>query len=87
MRFKKSLTKMHKKYFGNKCWFCNNVFLLKILDDDHDGVVKTKDGPEPRMRTSWMQLSHLNKTHIGTYYCIAANSVGEASISSFLSII
>lgn len=73
-----------KKYMSTHIW--NNFCSLQILDDDHDGVVKTKDGPEPRMRTSWMQLPRLEKNHIGTYYCIASNSVGEASISSFLSI-
>lgn len=65
----------------------DGLIVLKLPNDDHDGVVKTKDGPEPRMRTSWMQLPHLEKSHVGTYYCIATNSVGEASISSFLSII
>ncbi|XP_033220019.1 insulin-like growth factor-binding protein-related protein 1 [Belonocnema kinseyi] len=64
----------------------DNLKVLKLPNEDHDGVVRTKDGPEPMMRTSWMQLPRLEKDHAGTYHCIASNSVGEASSTSFLSI-
>lgn len=53
--------------------------------EEHEATVHTSDGPEPLMRTSWMQLARLNKEHIGMYYCIANNSMGEASAASFVS--
>ncbi|XP_012221578.2 insulin-like growth factor-binding protein-related protein 1 [Linepithema humile] len=59
--------------------------VLKLPEEKHEATVHTSDGPEPLMRTSWMQLARLNKEHIGIYYCIANNSIGEASAASFVS--
>ncbi|KAL6446258.1 hypothetical protein ACFW04_001104 [Cataglyphis niger] len=59
--------------------------ILKLPGKEHEATVHTSDGPEPLMRTSWMQLSRLNKEHIGIYHCIANNSIGEASATSFVS--
>ncbi|KAL0129912.1 hypothetical protein PUN28_001872 [Cardiocondyla obscurior] len=61
--------------------------VLKLPGEEHEATVHTSEGPEPLMRTSWMQLARLNAKHIGMYYCIANNSIGEASSSSFVSIL
>ncbi|EFN81775.1 Kazal-type serine protease inhibitor domain-containing protein 1 [Harpegnathos saltator] len=59
--------------------------VLKLPGEEHDATVHTSEGPEPLMRTSWMQLARLNKEHTGMYHCIANNSIGEASAASFVS--
>lgn len=51
-----------------------------------EAAVITRDGPESFMKTSWVLFSYLNKEHAGTYYCIANNSLGESSTSSFISL-
>lgn len=65
--------------------FSNLYFYL--LGEEHEATVHTSDGPEPLMRTSWMQLARLDAKHIGMYYCIANNSIGEASTSSVVSML
>ncbi|XP_071626348.1 insulin-like growth factor-binding protein-related protein 1 [Temnothorax longispinosus] len=59
--------------------------VIKLPGEEHEATVHTSEGPEPLMRTSWMQLARLDEKHIGMYHCIANNSVGEASMSSFVS--
>lgn len=61
--------------------------VLKLPEKEHQATVHTVDGPEPLMRTSWMQLVQLDEKHIGMYHCIANNSIGQASTSSFVSIL
>ncbi|XP_066598511.1 insulin-like growth factor-binding protein-related protein 1 [Prorops nasuta] len=46
---------------------------------DHEATVNISEGPEPLMRTSWMQLARFSKEQSGMYNCIANNSMGEAS--------
>ncbi|RLU26166.1 hypothetical protein DMN91_002332 [Ooceraea biroi] len=59
--------------------------VLKLPGEEHEATVHTSEGPEPLMRTSWMQLARLSKEHIGMYHCIANNSMGEASTAAFVS--
>ncbi|KYM95018.1 Kazal-type serine protease inhibitor domain-containing protein 1 [Cyphomyrmex costatus] len=61
--------------------------VLKLPGEEHQAIIHTSDGPEPLMRTSWMQLARLDEEHMGMYYCIANNSIGEASTSSFVSVL
>ncbi|OAD55873.1 Kazal-type serine protease inhibitor domain-containing protein 1 [Eufriesea mexicana] len=60
--------------------------VLKLPGESEETTVHSSVGPEPFMRTSWMQLPRVNKEHIGMYHCIAKNSLGEASSASFVSI-
>ncbi|KOC60263.1 Kazal-type serine protease inhibitor domain-containing protein 1 [Habropoda laboriosa] len=59
--------------------------VLKLPGEAHGATIHSSLGPEPFMRTSWLQLARVTKTHIGVYYCIAKNSLGEARSASFVS--
>ncbi|XP_015593611.1 insulin-like growth factor-binding protein-related protein 1 [Cephus cinctus] len=61
--------------------------VLKLPSKEHEGVVSTNDGPEPLMKTSWMQLVRMEKRLVGTYRCIANNTMGEASAAAFVSML
>lgn len=57
-----------------------------FLGDNHGATVHSSTGPEPFMRTSWMQLASVTTEHVGMYHCIANNSLGMASSVSSVSI-
>ncbi|PSN40882.1 Insulin-like growth factor-binding protein-related protein 1 [Blattella germanica] len=46
--------------------------------DDQYVAVQVRGGPEPFMVTTWVQIVALRPSDIGTYYCVATNSEGEA---------
>lgn len=55
------------------------------IGEAQGATVHSSVGPEPLMRTSWMQLPRVTKENVGMYHCIAKNSWGEASSASFVS--
>ncbi|XP_012167614.1 insulin-like growth factor-binding protein-related protein 1 [Bombus vosnesenskii] len=59
--------------------------VLKLPGEAQGATVHSSVGPEPLMRTSWMQLPRVTKEYVGMYHCIAKNSWGEASSASFVS--
>ncbi|XP_012287525.1 insulin-like growth factor-binding protein-related protein 1 [Orussus abietinus] len=61
--------------------------VIKLPSEEHEGTVDTREGPEPLTRTSWMQLARLDRNLIGTYHCIASNSIGETSTASTVSVL
>ncbi|XP_014208088.1 insulin-like growth factor-binding protein-related protein 1 [Copidosoma floridanum] len=55
-------------------------------DELDDAVVNNSMNNNTLMRTSWLQLEHLRQHHVGTYHCVANNSIGQASAFSSVSI-
>ncbi|KAK0083738.1 hypothetical protein PV325_008295 [Microctonus aethiopoides] len=61
--------------------------VVKLPSNEHGSTVHTSDGPESLMRTSWLQLNQINEKYVGTYQCIANNTIGEASTASYVTIL
>ncbi|KAG7190535.1 hypothetical protein KM043_006636 [Ampulex compressa] len=61
--------------------------VVTLPGEELEATVHTSEGPEPLMRTSWMQLPRVSKEHIGMYHCIANNSIGETSAAFFVSML
>ncbi|XP_031786650.1 insulin-like growth factor-binding protein-related protein 1 [Nasonia vitripennis] len=60
--------------------------VLRFPNDElEEAYVNTSEG-DSLMRSSWLQLARLQHQHLGTYHCIANNSVGQASAASIVAI-
>ncbi|KAJ8684139.1 hypothetical protein QAD02_019931 [Eretmocerus hayati] len=65
----------------------NGGKILRLPNEElEDGDVDSSGGSDALIRTSWLQIYHLEKHHVGTYFCIATNSMGGASTASNISI-
>ncbi|XP_043492668.1 insulin-like growth factor-binding protein-related protein 1 isoform X2 [Polistes fuscatus] len=62
------------------------VLKLKTNEEYVISVEKNID-PKSWTKTSWLQLPRLTKDHVGTYYCMANNSIGDAAATSQVSIV
>ncbi|CAD6245131.1 GSCOCG00013544001-RA-CDS, partial [Cotesia congregata] len=56
-----------------------------FLKNYYGSTVNTREESEQFMRTSWMQVGKMTRDHIGTYQCIANNSIGDVSSESIVS--
>ncbi|XP_008556012.1 insulin-like growth factor-binding protein-related protein 1 [Microplitis demolitor] len=61
--------------------------VIKLPNAEYDSTVNTREESELFMRTSWLQVGKITKQHIGTYQCIANNTLGDASTESIVSIL
>lgn len=50
---------------------------ISLPSDDQYVAIQMRGGPEPLMVTGWMQIMSLDPSYIGTYHCIATNSLGQ----------
>ena len=50
---------------------------IMLLGDDQYVAIQMRGGPEPLMVTGWMQIMSLDPSYIGTYHCIATNTIGQ----------
>ncbi|XP_015173743.1 PREDICTED: insulin-like growth factor-binding protein-related protein 1 [Polistes dominula] len=59
------------------------------LQTNEEYIISVEKNIDPKSwtKTSWLQLPRLTKDHVGTYHCIANNSIGEAGAASFVSIV
>ncbi|KAI4502357.1 hypothetical protein M0802_002269 [Mischocyttarus mexicanus] len=61
--------------------------VYKLTSEEYTITVQSDQDPKSLTRTSWLQLPRFTKDHVGTYHCIANNSMGEAGAASFVSIV
>nr|XP_050850199.1 insulin-like growth factor-binding protein-related protein 1 [Vespula vulgaris] len=61
--------------------------VLKLTGEEHVITVQSDQDSKSLTRTSWLQLPRLTKEHVGTYHCIANNSIGQAGAASFVSMV
>ncbi|KAK2584073.1 hypothetical protein KPH14_006519 [Odynerus spinipes] len=61
--------------------------VIQLPGEEHEITVQSDQDSKSLTRTSWLQLPRLTKEHVGTYHCIANNSIGEAGAASFVSMV
>ena len=55
--------------------------------EKHEALVHTSEVPETLIQSSWLQLARLGEQHVGWYYCIANNTIGESGTFAYISLI
>ncbi|XP_076245157.1 insulin-like growth factor-binding protein-related protein 1 [Calliopsis andreniformis] len=61
--------------------------VLKLPAKEHEATIHINMDAEALTRSSWLQLPRLGQKHVGKYYCIANNTLGEASTTSHVTIV